>query len=345
MGYQKVGRWYLIRKVEFFPFDIFLVNAGYVRGKNSALRWRFRNTLFYYINGFEYSLRGVADLKGLKIFLEKNFNPHFVKQVGKAIRSAADDLLSITQNTFSSRANLEQNIDKFYQAWGTFCAVFQTPELAEMVGVQKNKHLIYRFGLDRDYAARQLAKLEPMYRLRLGPLLGIPVGDAMKLLPSEVQAVLLTKTFPKDFKQRKTCALLTLNGKTRVYCNREADRIFAKEFLRFQATDQFCEFKGQTVYSGKVKGKAYVAFNAEDFKRIPRGAILVCSMTRYTIVPYLKRVRAIVTDQGGVTCHAAIMARELKVPTVVGLKTATEQLKTGDRLEVDAEQGIVRRLA
>ena len=70
--------------------------------------------------------------------------------------------------------------------------------------------------------------------------------------------------------------------------------------------------------------------------------ILVTPMTRPEIVPYLKKCVGIVTNEGGITCHAAIVAREMKIPCVVGTKVATQVLSDGDFIEVDAVQGIVR---
>ena len=58
----------------------------------------------------------------------------------------------------------------------------------------------------------------------------------------------------------------------------------------------------------------------------------------------MKRASAIVTDEGGITCHAAIIARELKVPCVIGTKIATQVLNDGDLVEVNANQGIVKIL-
>ena len=81
-----------------------------------------------------------------------------------------------------------------------------------------------------------------------------------------------------------------------------------------------------------------------DFRKIPKNAILICSMTRYTALPYIKKAAAIVTDQGGITCHAAILAREFKIPTITGTLHSTDIFKAGDLVEVDANQGIVRRL-
>ena len=74
-----------------------------------------------------------------------------------------------------------------------------------------------------------------------------------------------------------------------------------------------------------------------------KGQILVSGKTNPNLIAAMKRAAAIVTDQGGLTSHAAIVSRELKIPCVVGTKIATEVLKNGDQVEVDANQGIVRK--
>lgn len=67
-------------------------------------------------------------------------------------------------------------------------------------------------------------------------------------------------------------------------------------------------------------------------------------MTRQDYVPAMRKCVAFVTDEGGVTCHTAIIARELGVPCVVGTGNATEILKNGNRVEVDANKGRVKRV-
>ena len=79
----------------------------------------------------------------------------------------------------------------------------------------------------------------------------------------------------------------------------------------------------------------------EKFKR---GDILVSPATNPNILPVMKIAAAIITDEGGITCHAAIVSREFKIPCVVGTKIATKVLKDGDLVEVDAEKGVVRKL-
>ena len=67
-------------------------------------------------------------------------------------------------------------------------------------------------------------------------------------------------------------------------------------------------------------------------------------MTDPRYVPAMKKAAAIVTDEGGITCHAAIVSRELKKPCIIGTKIATKVLKDGDEVEVDAEKGVVKKI-
>lgn len=99
--------------------------------------------------------------------------------------------------------------------------------------------------------------------------------------------------------------------------------------------------KGSIAYNGKVKGSVCQVFKKEDFKKFKEGDILVTTMTTPKFTPILKMAGAIVTDEGGITCHAAIIARELKIPCIIGCKNATEVLKDGMIVEVNANEGIV----
>ena len=73
-----------------------------------------------------------------------------------------------------------------------------------------------------------------------------------------------------------------------------------------------------------------------------KGDIIITPMTTPDMMLALNLASAIVTDEGGVTCHAAIISRELKKPCVIGTKIATKYIKDGDMVEVDADNGIVK---
>ena len=89
-------------------------------------------------------------------------------------------------------------------------------------------------------------------------------------------------------------------------------------------------------------GVAKVVSSPEDAaKLVHKGDVLVTSMTNPDFVPYMRLANAIVTDKGGVTCHAAIVSRELGIPCIVGTDTATKTMKTGKEYTVDAKSGVV----
>jgi pyruvate,water dikinase len=89
-------------------------------------------------------------------------------------------------------------------------------------------------------------------------------------------------------------------------------------------------------------GVAKVAISAEDAaKLIQKGDVLVTSMTNPDFVPYMRLANAIVTDKGGVTCHAAIVSRELGIPCIVGTDNGTKVMKNEKEYTVDARSGVV----
>jgi pyruvate,water dikinase len=107
------------------------------------------------------------------------------------------------------------------------------------------------------------------------------------------------------------------------------------------------EITGQTVYySDKIlKGKVVVIKDKVELKnkkRLIDGKILTAVQITPHYIPYIKKARAIITDEGGLTCHAAIVAREFKIPCIVGTGTATQILKNNDVVEIDTDKGIVK---
>jgi len=104
------------------------------------------------------------------------------------------------------------------------------------------------------------------------------------------------------------------------------------------------ELKGQCGYPGLVKGEVCIVNHAREMSKFKDGQILVSIVTDPSLLPIMKKAAAFVTNQGGLTCHAAIVAREMKTPCVIGTKIATQVLKDGDKVEVDAENGLVKKL-
>jgi len=104
------------------------------------------------------------------------------------------------------------------------------------------------------------------------------------------------------------------------------------------------EVTGKVASSGKVKGICRIIPHPDRVLEFNDGDILITGMTRPNFVPLMKRAGAIVTDAGGLLCHAAIVSRELGKPCVIATEIATKVFKDGDMVEVDAEKGIVRKI-
>ncbi|MDP2944527.1 MAG: PEP-utilizing enzyme [bacterium] len=101
---------------------------------------------------------------------------------------------------------------------------------------------------------------------------------------------------------------------------------------------------GSVANQGSAIGRAKIIFTTRDLIKVKKGNIIVSPMTTADMMPAVKRAAAIVTDEGGIICHATIVARELNIPCLVSTKSATKILKDGDLIEVDANNGIVKIL-
>jgi phosphoenolpyruvate synthase/pyruvate phosphate dikinase len=98
---------------------------------------------------------------------------------------------------------------------------------------------------------------------------------------------------------------------------------------------------GTTAFKGHVSGQVQIITRKKDINKFIAGNILVAPMTTPHYLPVMKQAIAFITDEGGVTCHAAIVSRELKTPCIIGTKIATQILHDGDRVEVDANEGLI----
>jgi len=99
--------------------------------------------------------------------------------------------------------------------------------------------------------------------------------------------------------------------------------------------------KGLPSSPGLGAGKAHVILTVDGVSEFQNGEVLVTQMTTPDWVPTMKKAKAIVTDAGGMTCHAAIVSRELGIPCITGTKTGTQVIANGQEITVDAKMGVV----
>lgn len=180
----------------------------------------------------------------------------------------------------------------------------------------------------------------------IGNRLGFSYDELLYFTPPEVIEALEGKIPDTSVISQRLnygFGLYYLNGNLRIVVGEELKKDIA------EATGQKFEGKeltGGIAYSGKYKGPVRIVHVREESDKMQAGDVLVAPMTDPYILPAMLKAGAIVTDEGGLLSHAAIVAREERIPCIVGTEKATKVLHDGDMVEVDAEgpRGIVRIL-
>ncbi|MDO8566196.1 MAG: PEP-utilizing enzyme [Candidatus Moranbacteria bacterium] len=150
----------------------------------------------------------------------------------------------------------------------------------------------------------------------------------------------------KKLEERREHSVILWGKKETVACEGiEAEKLAADiHTLVFGSTKDVKKVKGICASPGKVTGRAVVVMHPDEFHKVKKGDVLFTMMTRPEYLPVMQLAAAFVTDEGGITSHAAIVAREMKKPCIIATKIGTKVVKDGDLVEVDADKGIVRIL-
>ena len=286
---------------------------------------------------------------------QKYKNRDFVEKYCVGSEEAEKSLQNITveiqKTDFKTRKKegLKDQFRRFFDAYATIMGFyrFSRPEFYENIISQspKMQQTLKPVG-DRRYSMHHAWMEAFTITERLFAAIGkncrcssLIVKNCTRL---EILKMLDDATFPSDIQDRiKSFEFIYHDD---VSYSIGTGLVAKKEDLRHIAS-----IKGQSAFPGLVQGKVFLII--ESLKGVSTSAdsmnagdILVTNMTSPDMLPLMQKAAAFVTDEGGLLCHAAIVARELKKPCVIGTKIATKILKDGDMVELDAENGIVRIL-
>ena len=183
-----------------------------------------------------------------------------------------------------------------------------------------------------------LAELEKRSNL---PILNLKYLFTHELKELKTNAKQLKKI--SDYRISNEFMISGINGEVKPV---DKDRLIQiKEAIKVQEDSEL--IKGIVACRGpklKYIGKVKVLLSPKECSKVNPGDILVSTMTTPDYVLAMNHALGFVTDEGGVTCHAAIVSREMNKPCIIGTRTATKVLKDGDLVEVDANKGIVKIL-
>ncbi len=174
--------------------------------------------------------------------------------------------------------------------------------------------------------------------------------DCFYLFPEEMQKIVNGERVNlKDLvRERSHFAFGILNTDNYLLFDEDETKFLFSQLETKQETNDNNEtqdsLKGFPASRGKVQGLAKIILSTADFAKLSIGDILVTKATSVDFVPIMQKAAAFVTDEGGITSHASIVAREMSKPCIIGTKIATKIFKDGDLIEVDAINGIVRKV-
>jgi phosphoenolpyruvate synthase/pyruvate phosphate dikinase len=176
---------------------------------------------------------------------------------------------------------------------------------------------------------------------------GLSYQNALYFSIDELLAALLSERpiAVHELKQRKAgMAYVMVDRKLQCFFGEDAIRLADKAGIAEESVLHAGALTGAIANMGVARGVVKVVHDISELGKVEEGDVLVASMTIPEFVPAMEKAAAFVTDEGGITCHAAIVSRELDIPCIIGVQIATRTLHDGDFVEVDANNGVVRIL-
>ncbi len=240
---------------------------------------------------------------------------------------------SVKQSVARQHQQIQQEQAQALQRYAFNAEEIQWFEIARKVAFYKS----YR----RLRQSQGYARLEPVLRL-LAQHSGLSLELWRMLTPQEVEQVFFDlKAVPSDLQDRRqVCVYGRERGEPFLLSGASA-RAFIETTMAHLPETQTPLLHGHVAYPGVVEGMVVVVRTPEDIAQVQSNAIIVSPSLNPYMQLAMERCRAIVTDAGGLTCHAAVVAREYQIPCIVGVKNASNQIRTGDYVRVDANHGIV----
>jgi phosphohistidine swiveling domain-containing protein len=180
---------------------------------------------------------------------------------------------------------------------------------------------------------------------KIAASLNIGYRELLEFLPTEINSLINGKIDAIPALERRKndswCIFANDKSETEIIDEKEIiDELVKKMIPAHKESENV--IKGQIGNKGIATGRAKIILANPEFGKLEPGDVLVTTMTTPDFVILMQKSCAIVTDIGGMLCHAAIMSRELGKPCIIGTKHATKILKDGDLVEIDANKGIVK---
>lgn len=219
-----------------------------------------------------------------------------------------------------------------------------SPEEKRILDIARN--LSYLKDLKDDFRRQGVFHGQKLFK-EIARRMSVKLEEISYMSQAEIAGFLEKGTkIPRSVvKERKRGFVIYFTPERKIACKSGADIEPALNELGIIIFEEFSEeIKGIPSSPGKAKGVVKIVRGVSDLSKIKKGDIMIAVTTHPDYVPAMQRAAAIVTDEGGITSHASIVSRELGLPCIVGAQHATKSFKDGDRAEIDADAGFVRKI-
>lgn len=330
-------------------FTTYCIMIGYLKNYKKNIGKNLKNFLMMHQNGIVHSWR------------LKNEYDEFLKELKTKKLEILEKILDKLENQneklkkFLEYRKLDNTTDKqllkifidFINVYQNYFPLFTLPKYFGMVLSENDLSQTLKDKLKKTRGIADYEKIQkdflPLLFQEIDRRKNIKSDLLFYALPEEIIDLLKNNKKIKGdvLRDRKKIILfLTINGKkTKIFTGKEAKQVLESNIKEEKIITDF--IKGNIANKGIVKGRVRLILRETDLNNLDN-KIVVAPMTSIKFTPYLKNVLGIVTNEGGIACHAAIISRELNVPCIVGTKNATKFLQDNDLIELDANNGVVK---
>ncbi|MBC8500742.1 MAG: hypothetical protein ISS25_00265 [Nanoarchaeota archaeon] len=265
---------------------------------------------------------------------------HFKKLLKNSLKSDED--------FEKKRKELHNQYEKSLEVKNNIIKKYKLSDKAKELGSMVAEIGYYRFLTS--YYGRWLGYYLVLICRRFAPSLGLTFEELSSCEENELTDLIAgKKPVSKSELTDKALAetILIKDGHIQIYFGKEAIQIKKAELGEIDYSS-IREVKGEIACLGKATGRAFVFYWNDNINKkvheMPKNSIIVAPQTHPTYMPALRKCVGLAVDEGGITGHAAIVSRELGIPCVIGLHYITKIVKTGDLVEIDGDNGVVRIL-
>lgn len=250
-------------------------------------------------------------------------NKRTKEELKKEITKTEDDEKELIKKKeeFIKELNLDEEDKLLFSLVSEFGRLIDNRKYGMMTGNYSKFHIIAEIARRKDIA--------------LEDFMFFTEDEAIKFLLGEEINV------DEILERKKNCFIYYAPGEEQIFTGEKANELYNAYMENIMSE----EFKGNVTYNPrcKIKGKVCKVIDTKKDK-FEEETILVTTMTRPDFMPMMRKAKAVITDEGGLTCHAAIVSREMKIPCIVGTKVATKMLETGDEIEMNFCLGKIYKI-